>query len=80
MKTEKIEELFDKHAIFDDYRCNYIMCLDEFFDAINQAELEWYKKLDNKLDGIAISLDTIGEFWDYRNEIKDKIKELGNDN
>lgn len=78
MKKEKIKQLFDNNAdIMNGVR---VLFDTDFTKAINQAELEWYKKLDNKLDGIAISLDTIGEFWDYRNEIKDKIKELGNDN
>ena len=50
----------------------------EFTQAINQAELEWYKKLEKKLDKIAYLHyeDIPRETRLYLNEIQNKIKEL----
>ena len=48
----------------------------EFTQAINQAELEWYKKLEKKLESIIYKSD----LDDYHNEIQNKIKELENEN
>ena len=55
----------------------------EFTEAINQAELEWYKKLEKKLSNMRFSiygLDYLKEFKMYHNEIQNKIKELENGN
>ena len=48
----------------------------EFTQAINQADLEWYKKLEKKLESIIYKSD----LDDYHNEIQNKIKELENAN
>ena len=81
MKKEKIEELFKEHC---DLYCSgrEFMDLEHFTQAINQAELEWYKKLEKKLNGIAYLHyeDIPRETRLYLNEIQNKIKELENEN
>ena len=54
METNEIQELFDKHTIELTYTDNTmrVMNVDDFADAINQAELEWYKKLEKRLNQI----------------------------
>ena len=86
MKKEKIEELYDKYATelidaYDCYGCTYeatYMRRDGFTEAINQAELKGYKKLEKKLDRIAYLHyeDIPREIRLYLNEIQNKIKEL----
>ena len=55
MKKEKIEELFIANAAFS-YCGAGMMDIDDFTQAINQAEkemkLEWYKKLEKKLKSV----------------------------
>ena len=87
MKIEKIEELFEKHSPFRtlDYGNDNVMDLEDFTDAINQAELEWYKKLEKKLDKIETDSvqgdnSALVGLIDYHFEIQNKIKELENDN
>ncbi len=95
MKKEKIEELYGKNATelidaYDCYGCAYdatYMRRDGFTQAINQAELEWYKKLEKRLGTlfefqiVALSNDEIAhETYKYYNEIQNKIKELENGN
>ena len=70
MEIEKIKELFV---------CNVKMEFEEFTKAINQAELEWYKELDKNLYDCG-SYGRIGKFYEYRDEIQNKIKELENGN
>ena len=79
MGTNEIQELFDKHTVELTYTDNTmrVMNADDFADAINQAELEWYKKLDNDLYDCG-SYGRIGKFYEYRDEIQNKIKELEN--
>ena len=48
MKIEKIEELFDEFALYV-YQGGGMMDLEDFTQAISQAELVWYRKLDSKL-------------------------------
>ena len=81
MKKEKIEELFKEHC---DLYCSgrEFMDLEHFTQAINQAELEWYKKLGNKLNNIADNGDidnVLKGFYMYIEETQNKIKELEND-
>lgn len=73
MKKEKIEELFYKHT--EDI---VIMDLEQFTKAINQAELEWYKKLEDRLLRMNCYVyRVISERLDeYIFEIQNKIKEL----
>ena len=54
METNEIQELFDKHTIELTYTDNTmrVMNVDDFADAINQAELEWYKELEKRLNQI----------------------------
>ena len=80
MKTEKIEELFEKHlSTICGYADCYVLFREDFADAINQAELEWYKKLDSKLDDLT-DYDSVRRLLDainrYQAEIQEKIKEL----
>ena len=51
MVTNEIQELFDKHTDELTYTDNTMRVMNEdaFANAINQAELEWYKKLDKDL-------------------------------
>ena len=78
MKQEKIKELFRNNSGENDYRYP-TMDIDNFTQAINQAELEWYKKLEKKLANMKFSiygLDYLKEFKMYQTEIRNKIKEL----
>ena len=81
MKKERIEELFIPNAAFS-YCGAEMMDIEDFTNAINQAELEWYKKLEKKLDKIAYLHyeDIPRETRLYLNEIQNKIKELENEN
>ena len=82
MKKEKIEELWDNHRItalveeFDEIW--ELMFFEHFKNAIIEAEYEWYKKLEKKLDKIAYLHyeDIPRETRLYLNEIQEKIKEL----
>ena len=62
------------------------MDLEKFTHSINQCELEWYKKLLNKLEFIYDSdLKVFGTIINknannYYEEIKNKIKELEDEN
>jgi len=83
MKKEKIEELFESNSTCDTY-LNF-MVFDEFMQAINQAELEWYKKLEKRLNQIMKNArqggnSTMVGVTGYQFEIQDKIKELENEN
>lgn len=85
MKEEKIEELLMENATFS-YCGAEMMDLEDFAQAINKAELEWYKELLDKLEFIYGSdLKVFGTIIDknannYYKEIQNKIKELGNEN
>ena len=79
MKIEKIEELFEKHST--KIISERVLLIDDFIDAIKQAELEWYKKLDKKLDKIEADSvqgenSALAGLIGYRFEIQNKIKEL----
>ena len=73
MKKEKIEELYDIHTSEPN-----AMNLNDFAYAINQAELEWYKRLERKLNEIGYSRHQDVELIVrlYHVEIQNKIKEL----
>ena len=76
MKKEKIEELFNSNAdIMNGVR---VLFDTDFAQAINQAELEWYRFLQMKMTVISISNSFYlrQELQGYRDEIKNKIKEL----
>lgn len=75
MKKEKIEELFNQNAL-NYSRGDQLMDVEEFTSAINQAELEWYKKLEEQLIHLENSPRHSGEYLNYREEIQGKIKEL----
>ena len=78
MKKEKIEELFETNSTWDTDQ-NF-MDFDEFVGAVRQIEselkLEWYKKLEKKLESIIYKSDL--DY--YHSEIQNKIKELENEN
>ena len=87
MKKEKIEELYGEHVTeltdaYDRYGDVYeywSMRFEDFTNAINQAELEWYKKLHTKLNTIFSQPTAKGverELSKYIIEIEEKIKEL----
>jgi hypothetical protein len=92
MKTEKIEELFYKHALYSDYNCGcdmddwceceqeYIYTISDFTKAINQAEkenkLEWYKKLEHHLSQMIERENFAYDVRFYCEGIQNKIKEL----
>ena len=85
MKKEKIEELWNNNLqdVFD-YEWNEYgkeFTFDSFTEAINQAELEWYKGLYEKLEDLK-DYDSVRRILnaieDYHNEIQSKIKELEN--
>lgn len=81
MKTEKIEELWNKNSSEGHSDIECLMDIDEFTDAINQAELEWHKKLEKKLGKILVNLYSPTVMYDttaYYREIQNKIKELEN--
>ena len=87
MKKERIEELFESNSTCDTY-LNF-MVFDEFVEAVRQIEselkLEWYKKLEKKLQLIMEStpfnpIVNMNTLTDYFNEIQNKIKELENEN
>ena len=85
MKTNEIQELFDKHTEELTYTDNTmrVMNADDFADAINQAELEWYKKLEKRLNQIMKNArqggnSTMVGVTGYQFEIQNKIKELEN--
>jgi DUF438 domain-containing protein len=82
MKTEKIEELFENHSPFRtlDYSNDNVMDLEDFTGAINQAELEWYKKLESHLSQMIERENFAYDVRFYCEEIQNKIKELENDN
>lgn len=80
MKAEEIKELFDKHCSLEDkeIRPEKVLYYWDFITAIKEAELEWYKKEQIKLNKIiAGSIDIIGLTY-LMYEINEKIKELGN--
>ena len=81
MKKEKIEELFIANAAFS-YCGAEMMDIEDFTQAINQAELEWYKRLERKLNEIGYSRHQDVELIVrlYHVEIQNKIKEMENDN
>ena len=80
MKTEKIEELFDKHS------CKYkvdsssndtrLVPIEEFISAINQIEFEIYREVIDNLRQVNMQSDV----KEYIREIQNKIKELENEN
>ena len=80
MKTEKIHELFDKygHPRFIETGYDDFMDLEDFTDAINQAELEWYKKLESHLSQMIERENFAYDVRFYCEEIQNKIKELEN--
>ena len=81
MGTNEIQELFDKHTVELTYTDNTMRVMNEdaFTNAINQAELEWYKELDKQLDDLT-DYDSVRRILDainrYQAEIQNKIKEL----
>ena len=75
MKKEKIEELFDIHTSEPN-----AMNLNDFAYAINQAELEWYERLDYNMECMSLVSDIKEPFEIYHKEIKEKIKGLENEN
>ena len=83
MKIEKIEELWNNNLIdaYNDEMHEYDkeFTFNSFQNAINQAELQWYKKLDKKLDDLT-DYDSVHRLLDainnYQAEIQNKIKEL----
>lgn len=78
MKVEKIKELFDKHCSLEDkeIRPGKVLYYWDFTTAIKQAELEWYKEEQIKLNKIiAGSIDITGLTY-LMYEINEKIKEL----
>ena len=85
MRTNEIQELFDKHTEELTYTDNTmrVMNEDSFANAINQAELEWYKKLEKRLNQIMKNArqggnSTMVGVTGYQFEIQNKIKELEN--
>lgn len=81
MKKEKIEELFIANAAFS-YCGAGMMDIDDFTQAINQAELEWCDELEKNLSvwlsSSKMATDTHIAIAHYRNKIQSKIKELKN--
>ena len=75
MKKEKIEELYDIHTSEPN-----AMNLNDFAYAINQAELELYERLDYNMECISLVSDIKEPFEIYHKEIKERIKELENEN
>ena len=80
MKPEKIEELWNNNLqdVFN-YEWNEYgkeFTFDSFTEAINQAELEWHRGLDKKLNDLWNAEGMLNEFVNYRNEVLEKIKEL----
>ena len=81
MKKYRIKELFNSNS-----NERNEMNSDDFINAINQAEkemkLEWYKKLEKKMDRIAYLHyeDIPRETRLYLKEIQEEIKELENEN
>ena len=75
MKKEKIKELYDIHTSEPN-----AMNLNDFAYAINQAELELYERLDYNMECISLVSDIKEPFEIYHKEIKEKIKELENEN
>ena len=71
MKKERIEELYDIHTSEPN-----AMNLNDFAYAINQAEYEWYKKLDNRIGKILNGEGVYNYVIEYQKEIQNKIKEL----
>lgn len=81
MKKEKIKQLFDNNSsesVWDDGQRKGFLYYEDFAHAINQAELEWYKKLEDRL--LRMNCDVyrvISERLDeYIFGIQNKIKEL----
>ena len=83
MTKKKIEELYRQHLHreTDCYGTYVAMDILDFTQAINQAELEWYKELDKQLDDLT-DYDSVRRILDainrYQAEIQNKIKELEN--
>ena len=88
MKKEKIEELYGEHVTeltdaYDRYGDVYeywSMRFEDFTQAINQAELELYERLDYNMECISLVSDIKEPFEIYHKEIKERIKELENEN
>ena len=82
MKTDKIEELFKKHSIRIRYNgiSERVLLIEDFTDAINQAEkenkLEWYKKLEHHLSQMIERENFAYDVRFYCEGIQNKIKEL----
>lgn len=84
MTKEKIEELFDNNSsdLFDVDKVEYVKILDidDFTQAINQAEkemkLEWYKELEKKLSAINQSPLSMFDLVVYIGKLQNKINEL----
>ena len=82
MTKKKIEELYRQHLHreTDCYGTYVAMDILDFTQALNQAELEWYKKLEKNLCSILDDNDIACDLYNYHKEIKNKIKELENEN
>ena len=82
MKIEKIQELFDKYTLELTYSDNTmrVMNIEDFEPAINQAELEWYKKLENHLSQMIERENFAYDVRFYCEGVQNKIKELENEN
>ena len=89
MKKERIEDLWNNHrttALVEEFDGIWeLMFFEHFKNAIIEAEYEWYKKLEKKLQLIMEStpfnpIVNINPLTDYFDEIQNKIKELENEN
>ena len=82
MKKEKIEELYCANQTEFTYEDDLLaeMTLTDFTNAINQAELEWYKELEKKLNKINQGNTIAFDLDYYQTEIQNKIKGLENEN
>lgn len=81
MKTQKIEELYNSNQTeySSEGEISSEMLYSDFENAINQAELEWYQRLESKLYNV-IRLEnptfTHEAMNAYSKKIQNKIKEL----
>ena len=82
MKKEKIEELYCANQTEFTYEDDLLdeMTLTDFTNAINQAELDWYKELEKKLNKINQGNTIAFDLDYYQTEIQNKIKGLENEN
>ena len=85
MELSKIEDLWNKHNEYVPCGCDtedgevtcdcepeFTMSFTGLVATVNQMELEWYKELEKKLDGIKY----IADLSIFKNEIQNKITQL----